>query len=275
MADDTTDPVTRFHAENDARIASYGADAAWRAASQTWTEMAFERQYMYHFEWLGRPIIQLPGDIVAVQETIWRDKPDLVIETGVAHGGSLTLSASILAMLELEEAAAAGEVVDPRAPKRKVIGVDIDIRAHNRAALESHPFAAWIELIQGSSVEDAVMEQVRAAAQAAKRVMVILDSNHTHEHVLAELELYAPLTSPGAACFVFDTVVERLPAAFWDHRPWGPGDNPKTAVDAYLALLRDEGRTALDGAPLRLELDKRLDDKLMLTASDGGWLRRV
>jgi cephalosporin hydroxylase len=275
MSGKDTDPVEVFRAENRARIAAYGTDREWRDESQRWTEMAFERRYMYHFEWLGRPVIQLPGDIVAVQETIWRDKPDLIIETGIAHGGSLALSASILAMLEIEEAAAAGTVVDPRAPKHKVIGIDIDIRAHNRTALEAHTFSAWMHLIEGSSLDAAVVDQARQAARGARKVMVILDSNHTHDHVLQELELYAPLVSSGAACFVFDTAVERLPAEFWENRPWGPGDNPKTAVDAFLAILENEGRTALDGAPLRLQLDTETDAKLMLTASDGGWLRRI
>ncbi len=182
------------------------------------------RKYSYHFEWMGRPIIQYPQDVFAMQELIWAVQPDLIIETGIAHGGSLIFMA---AMLELN-AACGG-------PKEaSVLGIDIDIRAHNRAAIEAHPMARRISMIQGSSVAPEVVAQARAAAAGKARVLVSLDSNHTHSHVLAELKAYAPMTSVGSYCVVFDTVIEDMPAGMFPDRPWGPGDNPKTALREYL-----------------------------------------
>ena len=144
--------------------------------------------YSYNFKWLSRPIIQYPQDIVATQEIIWKVKPDLIIETGIAHGGSLILSASLLALLDYCDAAYNGEKLDPLKPKRKVIGVDIDIREHNREALDKHPLRNRLKLIRGSSISTDIVKQVKELAKDAKNVMVFLDSNHTHEHVLSELK---------------------------------------------------------------------------------------
>jgi cephalosporin hydroxylase len=201
-------------------------------------------RYTYNFTWYGRPIIQLPEDVVALQEIILGTRPDLVIETGVAHGGSLALSASMLELL------GAGEV----------IGVDIEIRSHNRRAIESHPLHKRIALIEGSSIDARVVEQVRSRAAKAKRVMVILDSNHTHEHVARELELYSPMVSHGCYLVVFDTVVEDLPDGLYPDRPWGKGNNPKTAVREFLKSNH------------RFEIDRRLERRLFVSVAPDGYL---
>ncbi len=261
MTEGPDDPIVAFEREKRARIAGYPAASEWQALSARWIEQAFQSRYMYNYTWMGRPIIQVPTDMVALQEIVWAVKPDLIVETGIAHGGSLVLSASLLALLELCDAAERGETLDPRAPKRRVVGVDIDIRAHNRAALDDHPLRRRLELIEGPSLDPSVADRVREIAAGFERVLVCLDSSHTHDHVLAELELYAPLVATGSYCIVFDTIVERLPAGSFPDRPWGPGDNPATAIDAYLALLRGEGRTGADGQPLRFELDHALEDK--------------
>ena len=220
-------------------------------------------KYSYNYYWLGRPIIQYPQDMVAMQELIWKVRPDLIVETGIAHGGSLILSASMLALLDLSDAALAGEVYDPKMPRRRVVGIDIDIRPHNREAIEAHPLASRIDLIQGSSVADEIVTEIRGRAEGAGRVMVCLDSNHTHEHVLAELQAYAPLTSVGSYCVVFDTIVEALPADMSSDRPWAPGDNPKTAVWEYLKSHPE------------FEIDKSLDAKLQISVAPDDYLKRV
>lgn len=275
MVDTGPNPITAFAAERESTIHSYPAAADFRQVSTQWLEQAFRRRYMYNFYWLSWPIIQLPGDMVAVQELIWTVKPDLVVETGIAHGGSLVLSASILAMIDYAEAAAAGVAFNPRDSKRRVLGIDIDIRNHNRAAIQSHPMSHLIEMIEGSSLDSSVVKKVHDRASSFKRVMVCLDSNHTHEHVANELEHYAPLTSKGSYCLVFDTVVEDLPGDMFPDRPWAPGNSPKTAVWEYLKRLNDEGRKAADGDCLMLEVDHGFEDKLLLSAAPGGYLKRM
>ncbi len=188
-----------------------------------------------------------------MQELIWSLQPELIVETGIAHGGSLIFSAS---MLELN--AACGGPADAR-----VVGIDIDIRAHNRAAIEAHPMMRRITMIEGSSIAPDVAARVRALAAGKKSVLVLLDSNHTHEHVLAELEAYAPLTTVGSYCVVFDTIVEHLPQELSADRPWGPGDNPMTAARRY---LQDHPE---------FEIDRRIDNKLLISVAPEGYLRRV
>ncbi|MCH9807447.1 MAG: cephalosporin hydroxylase family protein [Alphaproteobacteria bacterium] len=275
MADNNNDPIAAFEKERVETIASYKGDKDFQASSNKWMDHAFRRRYMYHFDWLGRPIIQLPGDMVAIQEIIWDVKPDLIVETGIAHGGSLILSASVLAMIDVAEAIENGTTLDPKASKRRVLGVDIDIRDHNRAAIEGHPFAQKIDMIQGSSIEEATADKVREYAAGHKKIMVCLDSNHTHEHVMAELELYAPLTSAGSYCLVFDSIVEDLPDDMFPDRPWCKGNNPKTAIWEYLRLLKEDGRKAADGNPLNMEIDEEYDSKLLLTAAPNGYLKRI
>ena len=233
-----------------------------------------ECQYSYNFEWLSRPIIQYPQDIVAFQEIVWSVKPDLIIEMGIAHGGSLILSASLLALLDLCDHGQTTLAPHSEHPRR-VVAVDIDIRAHNRKALEEHPLYPRLKLIEGSSIEETVITQVKKEAQEYERVLVCLDSNHTHDHVFAELEAYAPLTTPGSYCLVFDTVIEDMPEEMFKERPWGPGNSPKTAVWEYLARLKNEGRTSSDGQPLTLENDKQIQNKLLITVAPDGFLKRV
>jgi cephalosporin hydroxylase len=198
-----------------------------------------------------------------MQELIWKIKPDLIIETGIAHGGSLILSASMLSMLDYCDAVEQGEVLDPKKPRRRVLGLDIDIRSHNRSAIESHPMSNRIDMIEGSSIDPEIVAQVREIASKYERVLVCLDSNHTHEHVLAELEAYAPLVSTGSYCVVFDTVIEDLPAEMFTDRPWGPGNNPKTAVLEY--LKSNQG----------FEIDKQIDYKLLISVAPDGYLKRI
>jgi cephalosporin hydroxylase len=238
-------------------------DEGLRSLSQEWMRAASNHRYSYHFEWQGRPIIQYPQDIVAMQEIIWATKPDLVIETGIAHGGSLIFSASMLALLDMCDAIQTGEAADVRVSRRKVLGIDIDIRAHNRAAIQAHPMASRIEMLEGSSVDEDIIATVRAIALEHTRVLVCLDSHHTHQHVLAELEAYAPLTSVGSYCVVFDTIVEDLPMEMFPDRPWGPGDNPKTAVWEYLKTHPE------------FEIDGGVDAKLLIGVAPAGYLKRI
>lgn len=234
--------------EKKARIAEFANDAEFRALSNAWRAMALERKYMNNFSWLGRPLIQLPMDAMALQEIIWAVQPDLIIETGVAHGGSVVLSASMLELIGHGE----------------VVGVDIDIRDHNRKEIEAHPLAHRISLIQGSSVAPEVVSQVRALAEGKKKVLVCLDSNHTHEHVLAELKAYADLVSVGSYCIVFDTFVEDMPEDYvWTERPWGKGNNPKTAVWEW---IKDHPEFVID---------KSVEDRLLVTSAPDGFLQRI
>lgn len=236
-----------YRTEKRERIAQFAYDKEFRALSVAWRTQALERKYMNNFSWLGRPMIQLPTDAMAMQEIIWAVKPDLVIETGVAHGGSVILSASILELLGQGE----------------VLGIDIDIRAHNRAAIEAHPMAHRVSLIEGSSTDPDVIAQVQNLA-SEKRVLVFLDSNHTHEHVLAELNAYANLVSVDSYCVVFDTFVEDLPDDYvWADRPWGKGNNPKTAVWEWLKTNQN------------FQIDKSIEDKLLITSAPDGFLRRI
>ncbi len=230
-----------------------GDDPDLASVTRLWMERANGMKYSYHFEWMGRPIIQYPQDILAVQEIIWSVKPDLIIETGIAHGGSLIFSAS---MLELN--AISGGPQDAR-----VLGVDIDIRSHNRAAIESHPMIRRISMIEGSSVAPEVVAEVNAMAAGKGSVLVLLDSNHTHDHVLAELEAYAGLVSVGSYCVVFDTVIEDMPADAFSDRAWSKGNNAKTAVWDF---LKSHGE---------FEVDKRIENKLLITVAPGGYLRRI
>jgi cephalosporin hydroxylase len=256
-------------------VEGLGGDAGFKQLSQTWVQQCIRHNYAQNFTWLGRPVIQVPQDLYAIQELIWTCRSDLIIETGIAHGGSLVMSASMLALLDYCDAVTAGGVLDPKASRRKVVAVDIDIRPHNRAAIDAHPMRHKIHAIQGSSIAPDIADQIAAQAEGYERVMVFLDSNHTHDHVLEELELYAPYVSKDSYCVVWDTGVEDLPEGMCADRPWGKGNNPKTAVWEYLKCLQGEGRKARDGAPLRLEIDRTIEHKIAITASPDGFLRRV
>lgn len=253
----------KFKSECTREIADIGCNHSISKLTNDWIQSANQLKYSYHFEWLGRPIIQYPQDIVAMQELIWQIKPDLIIETGIAHGGSLVFSASMLAMLDMCEAIELGQNFDPKFSSRKVLGLDIDIRAHNLQAIQMHPMASRIQMIQGSSITPEVVQQVKDFAIGYKRILVCLDSSHTHDHVLAELQAYAPLVSIGSYCVVFDTIVEDMPKAMFPDRPWGPGDNPKTAVREYLKTHAE------------FEIDKSIDHKLLISVAPDGYLKRV
>jgi len=255
--------MTDFRDEVKARLLRAAGNAELKSKAGGFMAASIEAQYSYNFFWLGRPIIQYPQDMVAFQEVVWDVKPDLIIETGIAHGGSLILSASLLAMLDYCDAADSGGVIDPKNPKRRVLGVDIDIRAHNRAAIEAHPMASRIDMIQGSSIDPEIVARVHAAAKGSERVLLCLDSNHTHDHVLAELNAYASLVTRGSYCVVFDTIIEDLPAEMYPDRPWGPGNNAKSAVHEFLK------------SDARFETDKSIDRKLMISVAPDGWLKRV
>lgn len=256
------DPAAAFAREVADNIERQGEDADLQGLSRIWMRETVPTKYSYNFSWLGRPIIQYPQDIVAMQELVWRIRPDVIIETGIAHGGSLVLSASMLAMLDYCDAVEVGETLDPRKPRRRVIGVDIDIRAHNRSAIEAHPLANRIDMIEGSSIDADIVERVRQKASTAEAVLVSLDSNHTHDHVLAELEAYSPLVTAGSYCVVFDTIVEDLPAGSSPDRPWDQGNNPKTAVWEFLKTHPE------------FEVDKSIDNKLLISVAPSGFLRR-
>lgn len=269
------DPLEKFRADVQDNIDKLSQDHDLHALSRVWSDYSAAYNYIYNFSWLGVPIIQLPPDIVAMQELIWLVKPDLIIETGIAWGGSLIMSASMLALLDHCDALASGQLLDPARPKRRVLGVDIDIRAHNRAAIDAHPMANRIDMIQGSSISPSVIASVHERAKGSRCILVCLDSDHTHKHVLAELNAYAPLVTRGSYCVVFDTLIEdRLPGSF-PGRAWDKGNNPKTAVWEYLRQLKEEGRTAADGSPLNLETDKSIEHKLLITVAPDGYLKRV
>ena len=255
--------MSSFEKEVSERIKSYPRNKELCEAADKFLLASTTPKYSYNFSWQGRPIIQYPQDMVAMQELIWKIKPDLIIETGIAHGGSLIFSASMLAQLDMCEAIESGEMLDPKNSKRKVLGIDIDIRDHNREAIEKHPMSCRIEMLQGSSVDPAIVSQVKMIARQYSRILVCLDSNHTHEHVLAELEAYALLTSIGSYCVVFDTIIEDLPSEMYPDRPWGPGNNPKTAVKEYLNNCTN------------FEIDKIIQDKLLVSVAPEGYLKRI
>lgn len=252
-----------FEKEVEERLKAVESNYELKDAAYQFMKSSLVPKYSYNYSWMGRPIIQYPQDMAAMQELVWQVKPDLIIETGIAHGGSLIMNASFLALLELSEAAENGQVVDPKKPKRKVLGIDIDIRPHNLEAIKAHPMSNRIDMIQGSSIAPEIINQVKEYSKAFKTILISLDSNHTHEHVLAELEAYAPLTSVNSYCVVFDGVVEDMPKELSGDRPWGPGDNPKTAVWEYLKTHPE------------FEIDKSIQNKLLITVAPDGYLKRI
>ena len=256
-------PHEAFRIEVEKNIDGLVADTDLQALSRIWVREVAPHNWAYNFSWLGRPAIQFPNDAWALQELVWKVRPDLIIETGIAHGGSLIYSASQLALLDLCDASERGEMLDPSKPARKVLGIDIDIRSHNREAIEAHPLSPRIDMIEGSSIAADTIAKVRDIASGYKRILVCLDSNHTHDHVLAELEAYAPLVTPESYCIVFDTLVEDMPEHLLADRPWGPGNSPKSAVHAYL-----EGNS-------NFEIDSRIDKKLLITVAPDGFLKRI
>ncbi len=247
MNETLLNPIEIFYRERNARIASYKTNEQLKGAAAAFINEIVRNNYAYNFSWLGRPVFQIPQDLFAMQEIIWSVKPDFIIEAGIAHGGSLIFFASMLELIG----------------KGKVIGIDIDIRQHNRVEIEQHPLYHRIVMIEGSSISQAVVEHVRFITAGAKSIFVSLDSNHTHEHVLKELELYTPFVSVGSYCVVSDTGIEDLPTGMVEERPWGKGNNPKTAVWEFLKTND------------RFLIDKDIETKLLVTAAPDGYLRRV
>ncbi len=256
-------PTELFEQEVAENIRGLAVDTDVQALSRIWVREIAPHRWAYNLRWMGRPAIQFPTDAWALQEVIWKVRPDLIIETGVAHGGSLVFSASMLALLDLADAAERNEHLDPRNSTRCALGIDIEIRAHNRAAIEAHPMASRIRLIEGSSTSTEVINQVKSIASGYSRIMLCLDSNHTHDHVLAELEAYATLVTHGSYCVVFDTLIEDMPARLSHDRPWGPGNNPKTAVHAFLSTHPE------------FVIDADIHNKLLITVAPDGYLRRL
>lgn len=267
--------IEKFQAEVAENIAGLMRDKDVQALSRIWLREITRHKYAYNFNWLGRPLIQFPQDMAAIQELVWRVRPDLIIETGIAHGGSLIMSASLLALLDYCDAVEAKTALDPKTTGRRVLGIDIDIRPHNRAAIEAHPMAHRIDMIEGSSIAPEIIARVGNIANSYRSVLVLLDSNHTHDHVLAELKAYAPFVSKGSYCVVFDTLIEDMPTDMVSDRPWGKGNNPKTAVHQYLRQLIEGKHTAADGTPLAFEIDSSLENKLLITVAPDGYLRRL
>ncbi|MCD4823614.1 MAG: cephalosporin hydroxylase family protein [Phycisphaerae bacterium] len=241
-------PADAFEKEKMQNIKRLAKDKALWQKTFDWIAATSEYKYTYNFNWLGRPVIQFPQDLIAMQELIWKTQPDLIIETGIAHGGSIIFYASILELLGGDG---------------KVVGIDVDIREHNRREIESHPQYKRITMIEGSSIDPEVVRRVGEMAEQAERVLVVLDSNHTHEHVLAELEAYAPMVRSGGYVVVFDTLIEFMPPELFQDCSWQPGDNPWTAVQTFLKSND------------RFCIDKDIDAKLLVTVALDGYLKCI
>ena len=241
-------PIDIHFKECTERIFSYQENERLQEVAKTFMNVTVEAKYSYNFTWLGRPIIQYPQDIIAMQEIIWRVKPDLIIETGIAHGGSLIFSASMLELL---------------GGTGRVLGIDVDIRPHNYEAIITHAMYNRIILLEGDSTSEKIFEKVCDIAKQYKTILAFLDSNHTHQHVLKELELYASLVSVGSYCVVFDTVIEEMPRGSFPDRPWEKGNNPKTAVWEFLKSHEE------------FEIDHEIEGKLVVTGAPDGYLKRI
>ena len=245
--EETPNANNEYISERDLRVEKFKSDKEFIKLSKKWREYALKRKYMNNFSWMGRPLIQFPGDIMAVQELISTIKPNKVIETGIAHGGSLILSSSIMLLNDIKNA--------------EVIGIDIDIREHNKNEINKSRFSDMISLIEGSSINKSVFKKVSKKISNDDKVIVFLDSNHTHDHVMEELNLYSKLVSKGSYIVVFDTHVEDMPSDFiWEDRPWGKGNNPKTAVHEWIIDNKN------------FEIDNYLENKLLLTSAPDGFL---
>jgi len=240
--------VTNFDDERKENIRKLGIDDELKSLSNDWIKKSSLLKYSYNFDWLGRPIIQLPQDIIAMQEIIWNTKPDLIIETGVARGGSLIFYSSMLELI---------------GSSSRIIGIDVDIRERNRKEIEQHPMFKRITLLEGSSIDKDIIKKVFDIAKNAKRVLVCLDSDHTHDHVLEEMRVYSPLVKKGSYLIVFDTVIEDLPDNFFPDRPWGKGNNPKTAVNEF--LKRND----------RFKIDESVQNKLLISVAPNGYLKCI
>ena len=239
--------IEKFKKEVEENILLQGNNEHLKSTAAAFMDASIRSRYSYNFTWLGRPIIQYPQDIIAIQEIIYQLQPDIIIETGIAHGGSLILHASICELIG----------------KGEVLGIDIDIREYNKTEILNHRMSKRISMIQGSSIDEKIVEQVAEKVAGKEKVLVILDSNHTHEHVLNEMKLYSKFVTEDSYMLVFDTVVEDLPVDIYNNRPWGVGDNPKTAVWEFLKDNDD------------FVIDKTFDNKLLISVAPDGFLKRI
>lgn len=203
----------------DGRELSLSDPEAFEVISRAWLRAGWDTKYVYGFSWMGRPVIQLPEDMIRIQELIYEIQPDVIVETGVAHGGSLIFYAGLCAAMG----------------KGRVIGIDIEIRPHNREALEAHRLNPMIQLVEGSSTAPEVVQQVRDHIGAAETVLVLLDSNHSQAHVAAELEAYGPMVSPGSYIVACDGIMQQVAGAPRTEADWS-WNNPISAVQNFLAI---------------------------------------
>jgi cephalosporin hydroxylase len=227
------------------------SDAAFEILSRLWIKVGWNQKHSYGFSWLGRPIIQLPADVVRVQEVIHRVAPDVIVETGVAHGGSLILYASLCKALG----------------RGRVVGVDVAIRPANRAAIENHPLGALVTLVEGDSTDPGVVDRVRALVRPGERVLVLLDSDHSRAHVARELEAYHGLVTPGSYIVATDGIMRELHDVPRGAPQWRT-DNPATAAEEFAA--RHPEFVLEPPAP---PFDERAA-AVEITHWPGGWLRR-
>ncbi len=242
-----------FANEVTSRIAAQGKDKELASSAEKFLEAGLKTRYIYNFSWLGRPIIQAPQDIVALQEVIFKTKPDVIIDIGIARGGSIVFFAS---MLEMNALYGANE-------DAKVLGIEIDLRPHNRNAINDSPLSKRIELIDGSSLSPEVISQVASYIKNKKTVMVCLDSLHTHAHVLAELEIYSKFVTSGAYCIVFDTSIEGMDDSLFEDRPWKTGNSPGSAVKEFLSKENN------------FVIDESINNQLIVTMNKNGYLKKV
>ena len=249
MKKKSIDPVDKFHEERKNDIKLMEKDTKFKEMSLKWMLHADKYKYTYNFSWLGRPIIKFPSDMMVQQELIWKLKPDLIIETGIAHGGSIIFSASMMEMTGV---------------KGEVVAVDIDIREHNKKLIKKHPMYKRITMYEGSSLDPSIIKKIKQHKKNKKRVMVILDSLHTHEHVLKELKIYTPFVTLGSYCILPDTFIEFFPSGYYSHnRPWDVGNNPYTAMKSFLRKNK------------KFTIDKQLSSKAMISETIDGYIKRI
>ena len=267
-----SDEIKKFEKDCEEEILQQGSNNELKQKSIEWLRNANNHKYSYHFKWMNRPIIQYPQDIQMMQELIMEVEPDLIIETGIAHGGSILFSASMMALLDLSDSIKNNENYDITNSQRKVLALDIDIREHNKKEILNNPFSKYIEMLEGSSIDDSIINKVHNIAKNFKKILIFLDSNHTHEHVLAELNAYANLTSVGSYIVVFDTVIDYLPEnhlpnesnpSMSEARTYTKGNSPMSAVREF---LKDNEN---------FKIISEIDSKLLISVAPEGYLKRI
>tara|TARA_Y100000589_G_scaffold200807_1_gene189411 strand:- start:3693 stop:4457 length:765 start_codon:yes stop_codon:yes gene_type:complete len=243
------DLVEKFFQERELDIKKMGEDYKLKEKSLEWMLLADKYKYTYNFTWMGRPIIKYPNDMVIQQEIMWKVKPDLIIETGIAHGGSIIFSSSMMKMMDIE-----GEVV----------GIDIDIREHNKNQIINHKAYDRISMYEGDSTNPNIIKKVEKHIKPYSKVMVILDSNHSHKHVLKELEIYSRYVTKGSFCILPDTFIEFFPKGYYSKdRPWDVGNNPYTAMKEFMKNNN------------KFKVSKFYSDKANITETIDGYLERI